>query len=71
MFGDSLMAFVDLRKQNELDESGWIRGAVHAPRGLLEFYINPSSSMHKEVFSCGKQILVYCAGGGAPATADT
>jgi rhodanese-related sulfurtransferase len=69
LFSDSLVAFVDLREKNELDESGWVPGAVHAPRGLLEFYIDPSSSLHKEVFSSGKRILFYCAGGGRSALA--
>lgn len=35
----------------------------------MEFYIDPSGSMHKEVFSSGKQALVYCAGGGRSALA--
>lgn len=69
LVGDSQVAFVDIREQNELDESGWIPGAVHAPRGLLEFYIDSSSSSHKEVFSSGKRIVFYCAGGARSALA--
>ena len=40
LFGDTSVVFVDLREQAELEASGEIPGAVHAPRGLLEFYIN-------------------------------
>jgi rhodanese-related sulfurtransferase len=69
LFGDSQIAFVDLREQSELDASGWIPGAVHAPRGMLEFYIDPSSRMHMREFSSGKRILFYCAGGGRSALA--
>ncbi len=64
------MAFVDVREQNELDQSGWIPGSVHAPRGMLEFYIDTASAAHMPVFGSGKRIVFYCAGGGrsAPAT---
>lgn len=69
LLGDSQVVFIDIREQNELDESGWIPDAVPAPRGLLEFYIDPSSSSHKEVFSSGKRIVFYCAGGARSALA--
>lgn len=69
LLGDSLVAFIDLREQNELDVSGWIPGSVHAPRGMLEFYIDAGGSSHKEVFSSGKRIVFYCAGGGRSALA--
>lgn len=69
LLGDSSVAFVDLREQSELDEAGWIPHAVHAPRGLLEFYIDPSSFLHKDVFSSNKRIVFYCAGGGRSALA--
>jgi len=69
LFGDSQVAFVDIREQSELDASGRIPGAVHAPRGMLEFYLDPSSPMHLDVFSSGKRILFYCAGGGRSALA--
>ncbi|MEE9159050.1 MAG: rhodanese-like domain-containing protein, partial [Gammaproteobacteria bacterium] len=39
-------------------------GAVHAPRGMLEFYIDAASPYHKEIFSSGKKIVFYCASGG-------
>ncbi len=69
LFGDSLVVFVDVREQSELDASGWIPGAVHVPRGFLEFYLDPSGPMHLDVFSSGKRILFYCAGGGRSALA--
>ncbi len=69
LFGDSQVAFVDIREQSERDASGWIPGAVHAPRGMLEFYLDPSSRAHMEVFGSGKRILFYCAGGARSALA--
>jgi rhodanese-related sulfurtransferase len=71
LLGDTSVAFVDIREQRELDESGWIPGAVHAPRGLLEFYIDTTSSVHKGVFGSGKRIVFYCAGGGRSALATS
>jgi rhodanese-related sulfurtransferase len=69
LLGDSAVAFIDLREQNELDRSGWIPAAVHAPRGLLEFYIDPTARSHMEVFSSGKRIVFYCAAGARSALA--
>jgi rhodanese-related sulfurtransferase len=69
LFGDPSVAFVDLREQNELDQSGWIPGSVHAPRGMLEFYIDTASAAHMPVFGSGRRIVFYCAGGGRSALA--
>lgn len=35
--------FVDLRDIRELQREGKIPGAFHAPRGMLEFWIDPES----------------------------
>ena len=56
--------FVDLRDSSELQIHGKISGAVHANRGMLEFFIDPASSLHNPVFASGKKLLFYCAGGG-------
>lgn len=69
LLGDTSVVFVDLREQSELEASGEIPGAVHAPRGMLEFYIDSTMSMHMPVFSSGKRIIFYCAGGGRSALA--
>ena len=70
LLGDTSVAFVDLREKEEIDASGSIPGAVRAPRGMLEFYIDPRSPVHKAVFSSGKRIVFYCAGGGRSALAS-
>ncbi len=67
--GDEGVAFIDLRELDELHRDGKVPGAVHAPRGLLEFYIDPESPYHKEIFSSGKKIIFYCASGGRSALA--
>jgi rhodanese-related sulfurtransferase len=60
---------VDIRDLPELERDGKIPGAIHASRGMLEFYVDPESPYHKEVFASGKQILLYCASGGRSALA--
>ena len=69
LVGDSTVAFIDLRERNELDRLGWIPGSVHAPRGMLEFYVDPTAGAHMDVFSSGKRIIFYCAGGARSALA--
>jgi len=69
LYGDTSVVFVDLREQGEQEVSGKIPGAVHVPRGMLEFYIDSTTSMHLPVFSSGKRIIFYCAGGGRSALA--
>jgi rhodanese-related sulfurtransferase len=54
---------VDIRDVRELQREGKIPGALHAPRGMLEFWIDPESPYHKPVFSSGKTFIFFCAGG--------
>ncbi len=60
---------VDIRDHRELYLQGKIPGAVHAPRGMLEFWIDPTSEYHREVFDPSKRYILYCAGGGRSALA--
>jgi rhodanese-related sulfurtransferase len=60
---------VDLREPAERAESGSIDGAVHAPRGMLEFYADPSSPYHREEFDPARRTILYCASGGRSALA--
>lgn len=53
--------FVDLRDIRELQRSGKIPGAFSCPRGMLEFWIDPASPYHKEVFAQDKTFVFYCA----------
>lgn len=67
--GDAKVVFVDLRDIRELQRDGMIPGAYHAPRGMLEFWVDPESPYHKEVFASGKEFLFYCASGWRSALA--
>ena len=60
---DGGATIVDLRDVRELWREGKIAGAVHAPRGMLEFWVDPESPYHRDVFASGKKIIFYCAGG--------
>ena len=52
---------VDLRDIRELQRSGKIPGAFSCPRGMLEFWIDPESPYHKDIFSQEKHFVFYCA----------
>lgn len=53
--------FIDLRDVRELHRDGKIPGAFSCPRGMLEFWIDPDSPYHKEVFNQDKTYVFYCA----------
>ena len=53
--------FVDLRDPRELRREGKLPGAFSCPRGMLEFWIDPDSPYHKEVFAQDKTYVFYCA----------
>ena len=66
------VVFVDLRDVRELEREGMIPGAFHCPRGMLEFWLDPESPYHKDVFASGKEFVFYCNGAWRSAlAADT
>ena len=60
---DPGIVFVDIRDIRELARDGRIPGAVHAPRGMLEFWVDPESPYYKDIFGTGKKFVFFCAGG--------
>lgn len=60
---------VDLREPDERAEHGVIAGAVHAPRGMLEFYADPTSAYFHQAFDPARRTILYCASGGRAALA--
>ena len=65
--GDAVV--VDIRDHRELYLKGKIPGAVHAPRGMLEFWVDPASEYYRDVFEPSNRYVLYCAGGGRSALA--
>ncbi|UCH47478.1 MAG: rhodanese-like domain-containing protein [Betaproteobacteria bacterium] len=59
--GNPDVVFVDIRDVRELQREGMIPGAVHAPRGMLEFWVDPESPYYKDIFGSGKEFYFYCA----------
>ena len=51
---------VDIRDVRELKREGKIPGAFHAPRGMLEFWVDPESSYHHEALSAADRLILYC-----------
>ncbi len=58
---DNKFIFVDIRDYRELEREGKIPGAYSCPRGMLEFWIDPESPYHKEIFNQDKTYIFYCA----------
>ena len=61
--GDEAVQLVDIRDIRELWREGAVPGAMHAPRGMLEFWIDPESPYFREDFASKKQFVFFCAGG--------
>ncbi len=63
------LQLVDIRDVRELD-AGLLPGAFHAPRGMLEFWVDPASPYHKPLFADeGKEFVLYCGAGWRSALA--
>ena len=60
---DAGAVLVDIRDPRELEREGMIPGAFHAPRGMLEFWIDPESPYHKPRFAEPRTFVFYCASG--------
>jgi rhodanese-related sulfurtransferase len=61
LLGDRDTVFVDIRDVRELEREGMIPSAMHAPRGMLEFWVDPDSPYYKPIFGEGKRLVLYCA----------
>ncbi len=69
LHGRDDVQFVDIRDVRELEREGVIPGAFHAPRGMLEFWVDPDSPYHKPLFAEDKQFVLFCAMGWRSALA--
>ena len=63
LLGNEDVLFVDIRDVRELWRDGTVPGAFHAPRGMLEFWVDPESPYGKVIFQSGKRFIFFCAGG--------
>ncbi len=61
---------VDIRDIRELQHEGTVPGSYHAPRGMLEFWVDPESPYFKKVFAdAGKEFVLFCGAGWRSALA--
>lgn len=58
---------VDVRDTPEIQASGKVKGALHVPRGMLEFRADPESPYHDKSFGKDRTVILYCASGGRSA----
>ncbi|MDP5217281.1 rhodanese-like domain-containing protein [Ruegeria sp. 2205SS24-7] len=64
MLDDPDVVIVDIRDVRERQRTGFIPGSFHAPRGMIEFWVDPGSPYHKDVFAQeGKKYVFHCASG--------
>lgn len=70
MAADPDVVIVDIRDLRERQRSGFIPGSFHAPRGMLEFWVDPDSPYYKDIFGqSGKRYVFHCASGWRSALA--
>ncbi len=61
--GDDDVVIVDIRDVRERQKLGYIPGSFHAPRGMLEFWVDPKSPYFKDIFASDKRFILHCASG--------
>ena len=61
--GQTDVTFIDLRDPREIWRDGGVPNAINVTRGMLEFWINPGSTYHKEFLANGNRFVFFCAGG--------
>ena len=54
---------IDIRDVRELERDGQVPGAIHAPRDMLEFWVDPESPYYRNDFGTGQKFVLFCAGG--------
>jgi rhodanese-related sulfurtransferase len=67
---DPKLQIVDIRDVRELQAEGTVPGSYHAPRGMLEFWVDPESPYFKKVFAAeDREFVLFCGAGWRSALA--
>lgn len=61
LHGSDDVVIVDIRDVRERQRDGYIPDSFHCPRGMLEFWIDPASPYHKDIFASDKRFVFHCA----------
>lgn len=67
MISEGNALVVDVRDSSEIQQSGKVKGAIHVPRGMLEFRADADTPYYDPAFAKDRPILLYCASGGRSA----
>lgn len=68
--GESALQLVDIRDVRELQAEGTVPGSYHAPRCMLEFWVDPASPYHKKLFADeSREFVLFCGAGWRSALA--
>ena len=66
------VTLIDVREDEDRIQNGAIPKSVRAPRGMLEFWADPTSAFYRKEFGPARRTILYCGGGGQSAlAADT
>ncbi len=64
MVEDPNVVIVDIRDPRERERTGFIPGSFHAPRGMIEFWVDPEGPYFKDIFGQpDKKYVFHCASG--------
>jgi rhodanese-related sulfurtransferase len=63
LHNDSEVVIVDIRDVRERQREGFIPNSIHAPRGMIEFWVDPDSPYFKDIFGKPKRFIFHCASG--------
>jgi len=69
MIGKGNVLVLDVRDAPEVEKSGMVAGAVHIPRGMLEFRADPELPSYDKNLTKEKTVIIYCVSGGRSALA--
>ncbi len=61
--GDPDLEIIDIRDVREREKTGFIPGARHVPRGMVEFWVDPESPYFRDFFGEEKRFVFHCASG--------
>ena len=63
LYKTSDVVIVDIRDIRERQREGFIPDSIHAPRGMIEFWVDPDSPYFKDIFGESKRFIFHCASG--------
>ena len=64
LFKENKCNLIDIRDIRELERDGRVKNSLHIPRGMLEFWMDPSSPYYKQgKIDSSKETILFCAAG--------